>query len=401
MPKLGTGQQTLQAAQCRRVNARSPRTVFLTLLGLLVLAGLDQTLLSAALPGVARQLHGESLQVWAFAVYLLAALMALPLHAALLPRCGLQALLRVAILTSALGAAAAAGAHSMAWLVGARGLHGLGSGALMLLAQLVVHSRPAAAEQRQRLSGLLGLAYGVAVMAGPQLGAHLADASRWRWAFAVQVPLLLLAIPLLGREAPRQPLQGLADPPPCRLLLSLRLGLAGIGGVALYVPLVFLPRHLQGSWQLGAAGSARQLLPMLLGLLLGAVAARRRLRAGAAGRRLAVVALVLQAMGLLGAAALLALAAPQPLALGGALAVLGLGLGMLAPAGLALDPHATDSPDLRWHLAGPQMARLFGGALGLVTLSRAVQHGQLPGAFVLAGSLAVLGAVLAARLGRP
>lgn len=382
------------------MNVPSARTDFLTLLGLLVLAGLDQTLLSTALPSLARQLHGETLQLWVFAAYLLAAVLALPLHAALLPRVGLPPLLRAAVLTSAAGAAAAAltPGMGMGWLVGARALHGLGSGALMLLAQLSVLSWPVSAERRQRLSGLLGLGYGVAVLAGPQFGTLLSDTGRWRWAFALQVPLLLLAIPLLGRYAARQPLPRHPAKPLHRRLLALRLSLAGIGGVALYVPLVLLPHHLHANWALDAAGSARQLLPMLLGLLLGAVAARRCLRVGTAPHRLAVAALLLQGLGLLSAAALLTRQEAQAMALGCALALLGLGLGLLAPAGLALDRHAVNGSDLRWHLAAPQMARLLGGALGLVLLSRAAQHGQLAAALALVGVLAGVGALLAGRV---
>ena len=57
---------------------------------LLVLSGLDQTVLSTALPGIAATLHGATLAPWVFTAYLLASPSVIPLYGKLADRWGVR-----------------------------------------------------------------------------------------------------------------------------------------------------------------------------------------------------------------------------------------------------------------------------------------------------------------------
>ena len=66
----------------------SPAVVYGALVTLLALAGLDQTLLSSALPTIAADLHGQDLVSWVFSAYLIASTVVIPMYGKLADRLG-------------------------------------------------------------------------------------------------------------------------------------------------------------------------------------------------------------------------------------------------------------------------------------------------------------------------
>ncbi|MFT3799931.1 MAG: MFS transporter [Burkholderiaceae bacterium] len=176
----------------------SPPTTFAALVLLLVLSGLDQTILSTMLPSIAASLGGRDLAPWVFSAYLMASTAVIPLYGKLADRFGTRPLLLTSTTLFALGSLACAEAGDMRSLVAARALQGLGGGGLMTLTMLAVAALYPLTERGRRM-GLLGAAFGLSTLAGPLIGALLLDALPWTWAFLLNIPGALLALVVLAR----------------------------------------------------------------------------------------------------------------------------------------------------------------------------------------------------------
>ncbi|MFC7409525.1 MFS transporter [Hydrogenophaga atypica] len=167
----------------------------------LVLAALDQTILSTALPAIARELSGDWPLAWVFSAYLLAATVVIVLYGRMADILGKKSMLLLAIGLFLLGSLACGASQDLQQLVMARALQGAGGGGLMTLAMLTVPDLFAPA-QRGRYQGLLAAAYGISTMFGPLLGGTLVEHWSWHWAFWLNVPLAALAWGVLAWALP-------------------------------------------------------------------------------------------------------------------------------------------------------------------------------------------------------
>ena len=91
------------------------------------------------------------------------------------------------------GGVVGATAQSMTQLVLARGIQGLGAGALMPLAIATIGDLVPPSD-RGRWQGLTGAVFGVASILGPTTGGYIADNADWRWVFIVSLPVALIAL---------------------------------------------------------------------------------------------------------------------------------------------------------------------------------------------------------------
>lgn len=158
----------------------------------LVLAALDQTILSTALSVMARTLPGDWPLAWVFSAYLLSATVVIALYGRLADMLGKKPMLLLALGLFLLGSLACGASQNMGQLVLARALQGAGGGGLMTLSMLTVADLFVPAE-RGRYQALLGAAYGVSTMCGPLLGGALVEHLSWQWAFWINVPPAVLA----------------------------------------------------------------------------------------------------------------------------------------------------------------------------------------------------------------
>jgi EmrB/QacA subfamily drug resistance transporter len=176
------------------------------LLGML-LAALDQTIVSTALPTIVSDLGGLEHLSWVVTAYLLASTAATPLWGKLGDQYGRKRLFQAAIVLFLIGSALCGLATSMDELIAFRAVQGLGAGGLMVLAQAIVGDI-VPPRDRGRYQGLFGAVFGVATVAGPLLGGFIVEAISWRWVFYINLPVGLAGLLVIERALPLTPARG-------------------------------------------------------------------------------------------------------------------------------------------------------------------------------------------------
>ncbi|MER6557552.1 MDR family MFS transporter [Streptomyces sp. NPDC001027] len=166
------------------------------LLGML-LAALDQTIVSTALPTIVSDLGGMEHLSWVVTAYLLASTAATPLWGKLGDQYGRKRLFEAAIVLFLIGSALCGMAQNMPQLIAFRALQGLGGGGLMVLSMAIVGDI-VPPRDRGRYQGLFGAVFGATSVLGPLLGGLFTEHLSWRWVFYVNLPVGVVALAVIA-----------------------------------------------------------------------------------------------------------------------------------------------------------------------------------------------------------
>jgi EmrB/QacA subfamily drug resistance transporter len=167
------------------------RDVMIVLPGLLLalmLAMLDQLVVSTALPRIVGDLGGLNHLSWVVTAYVLASTITTPLYGKLGDLYGRKRLLITAIVIFLVGSALSGQAHSMDQLIAFRALQGLGAGGLMVGAIATIGDLVSPRERGQYM-GYMMAAMMIAMIAGPLVGGYITDTLSWRWIFYINMPI--------------------------------------------------------------------------------------------------------------------------------------------------------------------------------------------------------------------
>ncbi|HET6726078.1 MAG TPA: MDR family MFS transporter [Gammaproteobacteria bacterium] len=163
-----------------------------------MLAAMDTTIVSTAVPQIVGDLGGFTLFSWLFSIYLLAQTATIPVYGKLADLFGRKPVLIVGTLIFLVGSAACAGAWNMVSLIAFRGLQGLGAGSIMATINTIAGDLFSVRE-RARVQGWLSSVWGMAAIVGPTLGGAFAEYASWRWIFLINLPIGAAAILLISR----------------------------------------------------------------------------------------------------------------------------------------------------------------------------------------------------------
>jgi EmrB/QacA subfamily drug resistance transporter len=318
------------------VTSGPKREILIVLPGLLlalILAMLDQTVVSTALPRIVGDLGGVTHLSWVVTAYILASTVTTPLYGKLGDLYGRKRWLIAAVVIFLAGSALSGLSHSMDQLIAFRALQGIGAGGLMVGVFATIGDLVSPRERGQYM-GYMMAAMMVAMVAGPLVGGYITDSLSWRWIFYINMPVggaaliyLTATLHLPYKKIPHKIdylgagmlavavtsivllttwggtqyawgsamiiglgalavaamiaflfVQTRASEPVLPLHVfrnrnfSLASGMSFLAGVAMLGALTFLPLYQQTVQHLSAVGSGLMLIPMMLGATLTSLA---------------------------------------------------------------------------------------------------------------------------------
>jgi EmrB/QacA subfamily drug resistance transporter len=167
------------------------REVLIVLPGLLlalILAMLDQTVVSTALPRIVGDLGGVTHLSWVVTAYVLSSTITTPLYGKLGDQYGRKRWLITAIIIFLAGSALSGMSQTMDQLIMFRALQGLGAGGLMVGVIATIGDMVAPRERGQYM-GYMMASMMLALIAGPLVGGYITDSLSWRWIFYINMPV--------------------------------------------------------------------------------------------------------------------------------------------------------------------------------------------------------------------
>ncbi|MFI6327810.1 MDR family MFS transporter [Micromonospora chersina] len=194
-------------SQPAQVTARpNVRVVLFGLMIAMMLAMLDNMIVSTALPRIVFEFGGADHFTWVVTAYVLGTTVSTPIWGKLGDLYGRKTVFLTAVVVFLVGSALCGMSGSgvfggvdtgMMELIAFRAVQGLGAGGLMVGVMAIIGDLVPPRE-RGRYQGMIAGIMAIAMVAGPLVGGFITDNLSWRWAFYVNLPLGGVALLVLA-----------------------------------------------------------------------------------------------------------------------------------------------------------------------------------------------------------
>ena len=406
---------------------RQVLVVFSGLLLAMLLAALDSTIVSTALPTIVGELGGLEHLAWVVTAYLLAQTVVTPVYGKLGDLYGRKIVLQVGIVIFLIGSVLCGMSRNMTQLIVFRAIQGLGGGGLNVTTQAIVGDIVPPRE-RGRYQGFFGAMFGLASIVGPLLGGFFTTHIGWRWIFYINIPLGIIALLVLAATLPAQSIRrshaidyagaallaivlasitvvadlgGMTFPWSSPFIIGMMVSAAValalflvveqraaepvlpprlfrqrtftigtlvglIVGFALFGSVTYMPIFLQVVRGASPTTSGLQMVPMMLGMLVSSIVSGQVISRTGRYRRFPIAGTAVMTVGLFLLSRLRADSSAAQAS--GLMMVLGLGMGMVMQVLVIAVQNAVDYRDLGVATSGTTLFRLIGGSVGTAIL---------------------------------
>ncbi|WP_455923957.1 MDR family MFS transporter [Pseudomonas putida] len=413
------------------------RSILISLMLAIFLGALDQTIVAVSMPAISAQFHDINLLAWVISGYMVAMTVAVPIYGKFGDLYGRRRMILIGLALFTVASLFCALAQSMQQLVLARVIQGIGAGGMVSVSQAIIGDFVPPRE-RGRYQGYFSSMYAAASVAGPVLGGYMTEYLSWRWIFLLNLPLglgawLYARHVLVGLAVKRR--QPIIDYLGTMLMIvgltSLLVSITELGqGRAIGTPAVWgtlllavlalglfvrherrapeplLPMHLFGirpavlCWctvfftafqaislsvliplrfqtvtGAGADAAALDVLPLAIGLPIGAFLGGRHTARSGRFKPVILTGTLLMPLGILG----LAFTPPNALWWSGVFMLLtGFAAGLQFPTSLVGAQNAVQQQDIGVGTSTTNLFRSLGGAVGVACMSAlllALLHG--------------------------
>ncbi|KAI8627366.1 MFS general substrate transporter [Xylariaceae sp. FL1651] len=160
-----------------------------------LLAAIESTVTSTALPFIVHELDAGDLYVWFVNAYFLTSTAFLPLLGQLCDFFGRRWMMITVVALFALGSGISGGAKNASMLIAGRAVQGIGGGGINLLIELIV-SDLVPLRERGAYFGIVFGVFSLGTAVGPLVGGAIVDRTTWRWVFYINLPVAGVALVL-------------------------------------------------------------------------------------------------------------------------------------------------------------------------------------------------------------
>ncbi|MFG2651517.1 MDR family MFS transporter [Streptomyces sp. NPDC048436] len=175
---------------------RSVRVVMMALMVTILLAMLDNMIVSPAMPTIVGDLGGMEHLSWVVTAYMLATAASTPIWGKLGDMYGRKGVFLTSIVIFLAGSVLSGMAQDMGQLIGFRAVQGLGAGGLMVGVMAII-GELVTPRERGKYMGMMTGVMAIAMIGGPLVGGTITDHLGWRWAFYINLPLGAVALAMV------------------------------------------------------------------------------------------------------------------------------------------------------------------------------------------------------------